>query len=76
MNTPKKKTILLVESDSAQQILEKVLLEQAGYKVLLAENANNARNILQKERVDLITTAIMLPLESSFDFIQSIRNCD
>ncbi|MFW0862098.1 MAG: response regulator [Candidatus Komeilibacteria bacterium] len=74
MNTPKTQTIMVVENDTVQQKLEKLLLEQGGYKVLLARDADEAREILLKEQVDLVTTAIMLPLESGFNLIRGIRN--
>ena len=62
MTTQEQKTILLVEDDMITAILETKHLKKEGYKVIHAENGENAIDIvcIKKEHVDLILMDIDL----------------
>lgn len=56
-----KKLVLLVEDDPASQLLERTVLDGAGYSVLVATTADDALNHLQAMRPDLILMDVQLP---------------
>ncbi len=52
----KQKTILIIETHQALQMLYKVELQEEGYKTLLASNAAEALQLLASNSVDLLIT--------------------
>lgn len=68
------KTVLLV--DDEQGFLEALAdaLEHAGHRVLKAVTAESALQILQKERVQLVTVDIMLSPGASLENVTSSRD--
>ena len=57
------RTILVVEDEEALRRAARRILERAGYRVLVAENGEQALDILagQRERVDLVFTDMIMP---------------
>ncbi|MFA6012377.1 MAG: response regulator [Desulfobacteraceae bacterium] len=56
-----KKKVLVVDDNINNLMLEKDLMEVAGFEVLVAENASNAISISRKEKPDIIIMDVRLP---------------
>ena len=68
--------ILIVEDNKNLLMLMKARLEQAGYKVLQAQNGQEALEILEDQQVDLMISDIMMPLMDGFELIESLRDAN
>jgi len=68
--------ILVVEDNKSLLMLMKARLEQAGYKVLQAQNGQEALEILEDQQADLIISDIMMPLMDGFELIESLREAN
>lgn len=66
-------TILLAEDSSFFRRLEREYLEEAGYKVLEAENGKQALDILKEEKVDALISDINMPVMDGLELISTIR---
>jgi two-component system, cell cycle response regulator DivK len=55
------KRALVVDDNGSNLMLEKDLLEVAGFEVFTAENASNAVTITRKEKPDIIIMDVRLP---------------
>ena len=66
--------ILVVDDDECARELLYLHLCDAGYEVLLAEDAIIAGHILLERRVALLVTDIEMPFMDGLDFVQAIRN--
>jgi signal transduction histidine kinase len=60
-------TVLVVEDNAAVQRLTTVILEDAGYKVLLAGSPPEAKSLLAQNDVDIVLTDIVMPGGSGKD---------
>jgi two-component system phosphate regulon response regulator PhoB len=69
---PERSLILLVEDDRGNLVLTRAVLEEAGYRVLGAGSADEARELLAVERPDLVLTDIELPGDSGLDLVREI----
>lgn len=58
--------ILIVEDDTAIRVMVKMHLSLVGHDVFEAEDADGAREILEREKADLAILDIMLPGEDGF----------
>lgn len=65
--------ILVVEDNKSLLMLMKARLELAGYRVLQAQNGQEALEILEDQQVDLMISDIMMPLMDGFELIESLR---
>ncbi len=54
-------TILVVDDEQALRLLAKDLLKLFGYSVLTAESAEDALNILETNKIDLLLSDIIMP---------------
>ena len=68
-----KGTILIVDDEVEILELFKEILEEEGYKVYTAENAQVALDILRKEDFDLILSDMRMPQLSGEDFLEIVR---
>ena len=59
-NSSPKRKVLVVDKNYPLRLLQKVELEEEGYKVLLASKAQEALEILKNEQPDLIVMDSML----------------
>ena len=67
-------TILLLEDDRALRLLCKAILEQAGYKVLAAEDAEEAAaHAAAGTSIDLLLADVLLPGLSGPEFARELR---
>ncbi len=69
----KKPSILLVDDDPRLIRFVRANLESVGYKVIVAEEARPALQLLDREMPDLIILDIMLPGMDGFELCQRIR---
>lgn len=67
------KKILVVEDEKDIQNIIKAFLENAGYKVEIADDGLDAINLIQKNNYDLILLDIMLPKIDGFTVCEMIR---
>ncbi|MDD4894610.1 MAG: response regulator transcription factor [Candidatus Omnitrophica bacterium] len=65
--------ILVIEDDKHISKLVKYNLEKAGYSCVLADDGEEALDILAKERTDLIILDIMLPKMDGFEVCKVIK---
>ena len=69
----KKKRILVVDDERSIRTTVKIFLEEAGYAVDVAEDAEAAMAVLRRKPVDLVLTDIILPRVSGVDLLRQIR---
>ncbi|AFY70400.1 response regulator receiver protein [Thalassoporum mexicanum PCC 7367] len=68
------KTVIVVEDSHAEQKLISSLLSQAGFDVIVHDNAESAWNWLQSNSLpNLIVLDIIMPGQSGLDLCRSIR---
>lgn len=66
--------LLIVEDDDSLLNLYRIVLEKQGYETLLAHHGEEAWKIMEKERVDLIITDILMPVMDGYQFVRSVRD--
>jgi DNA-binding response OmpR family regulator len=67
-------TILVMDDDASMRELLRLHLSDAGYKVLLAEDAITAGYFLLEQRIDLLLADIEMPFMDGLDLVRAIRN--
>lgn len=65
--------ILLVDDEYDIQEIVAEILEDAGYRVLVAKNGREALERLEEDRVDLIILDIMMPIMSGPEMVKELR---
>jgi PAS domain S-box-containing protein len=66
-------TILVVDDEESLRHLVKEILDNHGYKVLLAESGHQALEILQAEHVDLLLSDIIMPGMDGYQLAQTVH---
>ena len=69
-------TILIAEDDQQLRRLFSTLLIRNGYRVLEAENGENALKIMETEHISLLITDVMMPVMSGYELVRMIRQLD
>ena len=67
------KTILVMDDDECIRELLNLQLFNAGYQVLLAEDAIAAGHLLLKHHVDIILADIEMPFMDGLTFVQALK---
>jgi len=67
-----RQTILVVDDDDPVRVMLARLLRTQGYAVLQAANAAQARDILVRQRPDLVISDIVMPGESGIELRRTI----
>ena len=67
------KTILLVEDVLTTAMLEKNILESAGYSVVPARDGKEALDKTSQERFDLVITDILMPGMNGFELTERLK---
>ncbi|MFQ5581677.1 MAG: response regulator [Mariprofundaceae bacterium] len=67
------KTILVVEDSGSSRDITSHFLQQGGFRVLEAEDGQNALNIVNSRHVDLILTDIMMPNMDGWTLYKEVR---
>ncbi len=68
--------ILVVEDDRNQRKLIEAALTREGYRVLTAEDGEQALSIMDSERADLVVTDIMMPNVDGFQLTELLRQAN
>jgi len=66
-------TILIAEDDEDIVELLRLYLENENYKVKIANNGEEALQLVQQNRIDLAVVDIMMPVMNGYDLIKGIR---
>jgi len=69
----KRKTILLAEDVLSTAMLEKNILESAGFSVVIARNGEEALKTALQERFDLIITDVLMPKMDGFELTKKLK---
>jgi len=67
-------TILVLEDEEIMRDLLRIHLTNAGYEVLVAEDAVVAGHLLMKERPNLILTDIEMPFMDGLEFVRALKS--
>ena len=65
--------VLVVDDDRQMLDLLQVMLSRAGYRVLLADSAVQALDLLEREPVSAVVLDIMMPERSGIEMLEHIR---
>ena len=65
--------IMVVDDDRNTRRLLQAVLEADGYKVLTAENGEDALTLMDSEYVDLVVLDIMMPKMDGYEFTRTLR---
>ena len=65
--------ILIIDDDQKIRLLLKKFLENNGFRVSDAENADQAKKIMENLVFDLLVIDIMMPGQNGLDFLKEIR---
>lgn len=74
-NKAESSKILLAEDDKFIAMAYQAGLENAGWRVLLASDGDEALDVLKKEGASLILLDLMMPKKNGFEFLE-ITNAD
>src|SRR3954470_2358960 len=66
------RTILVVDDERAIRDLLRLQLEDAGYRVVLAESAHRAAELVRDEKPDLMIVDAHMPFVSGLDFVSTL----
>ena len=73
MVTIPKKKVLLAEDDASMRRFIEIILRQADYEVLTAEDGLAAMKIVLESEIDAVVTDAIMPNLSGFDLCRMIR---
>lgn len=65
--------ILVADDDRNTRMLIKVILEGENYKVLTAENGEEALSVLDSNHIDLVVLDVMMPKMDGYEFTKTLR---
>ena len=65
--------ILIVDDDIHLRQLIEQMLTISGHQVVLAENGKSALGIVQREKIDLVITDILMPDMDGYELIIALR---
>lgn len=71
--TKRKRKILIAEDSMTTRLLEKNILESAGYEVIAAADGAEAYEILKTQSVDLLVTDVEMPNMDGFTLTEKVR---
>lgn len=66
--------IMVVDDDKSTRLYMKALLTQAHYTVTLAENGQEALEVMEKEHIDLVVLDVMMPKMDGYQFTEELRS--
>jgi two-component system cell cycle response regulator DivK len=70
------RTVLIVEDSEDARFFMRLELEQLGYRIVEAENGEQAVEVAERERPDIILMDLSLPVMDGIAATQKIRSCD
>ena len=69
-------SVLIVEDDVATQDVTASALKALGIDAMIASNGQEALDILQKEKPDLVLLDLMMPVMDGFEFLEHFRKLE
>lgn len=66
--------ILVVDDDKNTRRLMKAVLEAENYTVFIAENGEEALDVIECEHIDLVILDIMMPKMDGYEFTKTLRS--
>jgi DNA-binding response OmpR family regulator len=66
--------VLAVEDSATQAAALAILLEDAGYEVVIARSGERALELVQRERFDVVLSDVLMPGVSGFEVCRRIKN--
>lgn len=66
-------TVLVVDDSPTAQRLIRLAVEAGGYRVLTASDGNEAIEVVQRERPDLVVLDIILPKKNGFQVCRHLK---
>ena len=73
MTETTKKTVLLAEDDNSMRRFIEIILQQAGYEVLAAEDGLEATKIALENDVDVVIADAIMPNLTGYDLCRMLR---
>ncbi len=70
------KKILVIDDEEDVRVYLSSLLEDNGYEVLVAEDVDKAKELMEKEKPDLMTLDLMMPGESGVKYYRELRKSE
>lgn len=67
------KTILVVDDSQSLRNLVKLVLEEEGFRILLAENGKDALDKMASEDIQLLVTDLHMPVMDGMELIKNVR---
>jgi len=67
------KTILFVDDSVSIRMLVKMILEEAGYQIIMSEDGKDALSLLDGRTIDLVITDLHMPRMNGLELIKEIR---
>ena len=68
--------ILAVDDDKNTRLLFSAVLENAGYTVSVAENGEDALEVMSREHIDLVVLDAMMPKMDGYELTRLLRESD
>ena len=68
--------ILVVDDDKNTRMYFGAVLENNGYTVTVANNGEEALDVMGKEHIDLVVLDVMMPQMDGYEFTKTLRECD
>ena len=76
MTLPEKKKILLAEDDASMRRFVEIILQQAGYETLTAEDGLQAMQIALENKIDAVVADAIMPHFTGYDLCRMMRGND
>lgn len=74
IDSTRKKKILLAEDDSSMRRFVEIILQQAGYEVLTAEDGLQALEAAQANEIDALVADAVMPHLTGYDLCRMLRS--
>lgn len=71
--TGERPVLLLAEDSDTVRRLERTILEEAGYRVIEAEDGTAALDVARRERIDLVLADVDMPRMDGFELTRALR---
>jgi len=73
-NFDEKKVVLVVDDDLTNRMVLCALLKESGYKSIVAENGQEAVNIVNDNHIDIILLDVMMPVMDGYQAAKTIKS--
>jgi two-component system chemotaxis response regulator CheY len=70
------KTILVVDDSQSLRNLVRLVLENEGFRILLAENGKDALEKMTSEEIQLLVTDLHMPVMDGMELVRNVRKLE